>query len=196
MLNDRPQPRLNHVTRPRLNLLCAIRRFVKELLASIPVPAKVVRHFAAVTLVITACIALFADGERREAIGAELRADQQRQEMRALDVERNGPRQISANAATRFGNGFGAETSGSSEETSVDPAVSGEPGTGSMQYRPLGQDTATMPPGYFDPAYGIPKAPQIGPVRPKPVKKITPADIERLMRAGEERAGPATKPGE
>ncbi|MFM6830521.1 MAG: hypothetical protein ACKOVA_09370 [Novosphingobium sp.] len=168
---------------------------MKELLDSIPVPAKVVRHFAVVTLIITACIALFADGERREAIGAEIKADQQRQEMRALDAERNGPKKIGADAGINRGNGFGGEVSESSEESSVDPSASGEPVMGQKQYRPQGQDTSMMPPGYFDPAKGMPKGPQVAPVRPKPPKSVTPADLEILMRAGEERAGAATQTG-
>ncbi len=168
---------------------------VKELLASIPVPAKVIRHFAAVTLAITACIALFADGERREAIGAEIKADRQRQELRTLDAERNGPQKIGAKEEFNRGNGFGAESAQSSEDTSIDPAANGEPAMGPKQYRPQGQDTTLMPPGYFNPGIGIPKGTQIAPARPLPPKKVTPADIERMMRAGEERAGPATQPG-
>lgn len=177
-------------------MLCAIRRIVKELLASIPVPAKVVRHFAAATLVITACIALFADGERREAIGAELRADQQRQEMRALDAQRNGPQKVGANAEVRRGNGFGEESSGSSGELSGDPVSTGESGIGSVQYRPTGQDAASMPPGFSNPALGIPQTPQIITAPPKPAMKVAPANAEKLLRAAEDRAGQATLAGE
>lgn len=195
IMNDLPQPRFNHVARPRLNLQRPKGPIVKELLASIPVPAKVVRHFAAITLAITACIALFADGERREAIGAEIKADRQRQELRTLDAERNGPQKIGAKQEFTRGGGFGEESSGSGEDTSVDPASSSEPAMGSLQYRPQGQDTSMMPPGYFNPGIGIPKSPQVAPIRPKPPKKVTPADIERLMRVGEERAGPATQAG-
>ncbi len=195
MLNDLPQPRLNHVARSRLNLPRTKEAIVKELLASIPVPAKVVRHFAAITLAITACIALFADGERREAIGAEIKADRQRQELRTLDAERNGPQKIGAKQEFARGGGFGEESTGYGEDTSVDPAASSEPAMGSRQYRPQGQDISMMPPGYFNPGIGIPKAPQVAPIRPKPPKKVTPADIDRLMRVGEERAGPATQAG-
>lgn len=168
---------------------------VKELLASIPVPAKVVRHFAAVTLVITACIALFADGEQREAIGAEIKADRQRQELRVLDAERNGPRKIGAERDYRRYGGFGSEGSGSGEQSSVNPDASGESAPGQRQYRPLGQDTSMMPPGYFNPSVGMPKGTQIAPARPVQAKKFTPADMERLRQAGEERAGPATGAG-
>jgi hypothetical protein len=168
---------------------------VKEILASIPVPAKMVRHFAVVTLVITACIALFADGERREAIGAEIRADQQRQQMRALDAERTGPRKIGAEKDVNRGSGFGEETSGSGGDTSVNPDSGGDGAMGPKQYRPQGQDTSMMPPGYFNPSAGLPKSAQIAPPRPKPLKRVTPADMERLRQMGEERAGPATQPG-
>ncbi len=195
ILNDLTQPHFNHVTRPRLNLPRANGLIVKELLASIPVPAKVVRHFAAVTLAATACIALFADGERREAIGAEIKADRQRQELRTLEVERNGPQKIGAKQEFNRGGGFGVESAGSSEDSSIDPSAIGEPTMGPKQYQPQGQDTSMMPPGYFNPGIGLPKAPQVAPVRPMTPRKVTPADIERLMRVGEERAGPATQAG-
>ena len=42
----------------------------------LPISPKLLKHFAVVTLVLTACIAMFADGESREAIQdqVELRA--------------------------------------------------------------------------------------------------------------------------
>lgn len=193
MLNALPKPPLNHITRPRLNLLRLNYLAVKELIESIPVPAKVVRHFAVVTLVITSCIALFADGERREAIGAEIRADQQRQQMRALDAQRNGPTKVGADRDLKGGHGFGEEGSGSGDETSVNPDGGGDTATGPKQYRAQGQDTSMMPPGYFNPSVGLPKGTQIAPQRPKPAKKVTPAEMERLRQMGEERAGPATR---
>lgn len=150
------------------------------------------RHFATITIVITACIALFADGERREAIGAEIRADQQRQAMRAADAQRNGPTKIGAERKVYSGSGFGEENSGSGGDTSINPDQS-EPGANPTQFRPTRHEVATMPPGYFDPATGLPKAGQIGRLPPKTEKKTTPYDLERLKNAGEARAGAATQ---
>lgn len=168
---------------------------MKELLASIPVPAKMYRHFATITIVITACIALFADGERREAIGAEIRANQQRQEMRALDAQRNGPSKVGADRQVNRGAGFGSESGGSGDAGLVNPDQSGDSAPSVAQFRPIGQEVSSRPPGYFDPATGLPKAGQIAPPRPKAVKKVTPTDMERLREAGEARAGAATQAG-
>lgn len=166
---------------------------MKELLASIPVPAKMYRHFATITIVITACIALFADGERREAIGAEIRADQKRQEMRALDAQRNGPTRLGGTEQFNRGSGFGEESSGGGDVGSINPEQGGEPGSPSAQFRPMGQDMTSRPPGYFDPATGLPKAGQIAPPRPKALKKVTPAEMEKLKNASESRAGAPTQ---
>lgn len=195
MLNALPKTDLNHVAGQGLTRLPLCVLTVKELLASIPVPGKMYRHFAMITIAITACIALFADGERREAIGAEIRDDQQRQELRALDAQRNGPTRIGSNPQVQRGNGFGEEGSGDGDEGSTDTDAPLETASVAAQFHPSG-DVSTKPPGYFDPAAGMPKGPQISPGVPKQPKKITPADMQKLISAGETRAGAATQAGE
>lgn len=167
---------------------------MKELLASIPVPAKMYRHFATITIAITACIALFADGERREAIGAEIRADQKRQEMRALDAQRNGPTKVGSNQLVERGNGFGEETTGDGDNGTIDVDKPSESGSAVAQFHPNG-DMSTKPPGYFNPGTGLPKGVQIAPGRPKTQKKVTPVDMQKINEAGENRAGAATQAG-
>lgn len=194
VLNARPKPLLNHALRPRLNLPRLYQAAVKELLASIPVPAKMYRHFATITIMITACIALFADGERREAIGAEIRADQKRQEMRALDAQRHGPTRLGGVEKSDRGSGFGVETSGDGDNGTTDVDMPSESGTTVAQFHPTG-DISTKPPGYFDPGAGLPKGPQIVPARPKQPKKVTPLDMQKINEAGETRAGAPTQAG-
>lgn len=194
MLNKRPKSGLNHVAGPRLNLLGLYHCAVKELLASIPVPAKMYRHFATITIAITACIALFADGERREAIGAEIRADQKRQEMRAIDAQRNGPTKLGADQLVKRGNGFSEEQTGDGDNGPINVDKPSEPGSNLAQFHPTG-DMSTKPPGYFDPAAGMPKGVQIVPGRPKPPKKVTPVDMQKINEAGETRAGAPTQAG-
>ncbi|MCW1403109.1 hypothetical protein OKA06_12505 [Novosphingobium sp. MW5] len=194
MLNARPKSGLNHVAAPRLNLPRLYQAAVKELLASIPVPAKMYRHFATITIMITACIALFADGERREAIGAEIREDRQRQEMRALDAQRNGPTRIGSKQDVQIGNGFSEETNGDFDTGSTDPDRPSEVRSAVAQFHPAG-DVSTKPPGYFDPGAGLPKGPQISPGAPKKLKKVTPVDMQKINEAGETRAGAATQAG-
>ncbi len=51
------------------------------------IPPKMYRHFAVVTVLLTACIAMFADGENRQAV-ADYHAQQQRQtELRRRSAE-------------------------------------------------------------------------------------------------------------
>jgi hypothetical protein len=57
------------VARP-LTLRATVRRMVTRA-STPPVPAKLYRHFAVVTLVITVGMAMFADGENREAVARE-----------------------------------------------------------------------------------------------------------------------------
>ncbi len=52
---------------------------------AIPVTAKMYRHFAIVTVGITACLAMFADGENREAVHDSIVRQQQQQQMAAAE---------------------------------------------------------------------------------------------------------------
>lgn len=82
----------------------------------IKVPPRMYRHFAVVTVLLTLCIAIFADGENREAISAEIRSQNQLAEMRQADAVKFGSRKLggvdaSGRVKRSGGGGFGAETS-------------------------------------------------------------------------------------
>lgn len=55
------------------------------------ITAKMYKHFAVVTLVITGSVALFADGESREAIADEIAQHERDKALQRADAERNGP---------------------------------------------------------------------------------------------------------
>ena len=59
-----------------------------------PIPLKMYQHFAAVTVVMTAGIALFADGENREAMATHIEERERQQELQALSAEITGTREL------------------------------------------------------------------------------------------------------
>ncbi len=82
----------------------------------IKVPPRMYRHFAVVTVLLTLSIAIFADGESREAISAEIKSQNQRAELQQADAVKFGSRKMggvdSAGRVKRSGGGgFGSETS-------------------------------------------------------------------------------------
>lgn len=55
---------------------------------------KMYRHFAIVTVVISATIAMFADGDRRDAIAEGIAQREQKAELSQQEREKTGPRQV------------------------------------------------------------------------------------------------------
>lgn len=54
------------------------------------VPKGMYRHFSVITLLATGCIAIFADGERRQSISDEINAQNQKSALRQHDADKNG----------------------------------------------------------------------------------------------------------
>ena len=67
------------------------------------------KHFAVITVLLTACIAIFADGERRDAIGSEVRSQQQRTALVNAEREKIGPTKLAQSTRPPTGGGFGSE---------------------------------------------------------------------------------------
>lgn len=97
----------------------------------IRVDPKMYRHFAVLTLVITACIGFFADTENRAAVASEFDKRDQQAALRKVEEEKQGNRPVLEN---RAGNGpamadegsgnYGAPTDGGSglgTATSINP---------------------------------------------------------------------------
>ncbi len=81
-----------------------------------PVPAKLYKHFAVVTVVLTAMIALFADGENREAIASHVEQREEQARIERASQEITGPPRLIRSEATlqgsfdgggEFDSGFG-----------------------------------------------------------------------------------------
>lgn len=69
--------------------------------AKSPIPAHLYRHFAIVTLVLSFALAMFADGENREAIAQEVEAREQHAELARQSAEKFGkPELIKASPTT------------------------------------------------------------------------------------------------
>lgn len=75
---------------------------------SIVVSPKVYRHFAVLTVTVTALIAIFADGERREEIADHIEAKEAKAEARRIEAEKNKAKVLhKASKSTRGGGGGG-----------------------------------------------------------------------------------------
>lgn len=59
-----------------------------------PVSPKMLRHFAAATVAITFCVAIFADGEGREAIAAQVEAREARTNLLEVEAGKLGTRRV------------------------------------------------------------------------------------------------------
>lgn len=160
---------------------------MKELLESIPIPPKIYRHFAVITMLITGCIAIFADTENRETISNEIDQQQQQAALRSADAKNQTPVKYDPNRNRTSGNGFGVE--GAVEPLGGDSGagpISGRQGMKSAQ----AYGTNMLSPGMDG------KLPQAwtGP-RVKPPKMPTADEKARFERAAEERAGAPTRTG-
>ncbi|MCP5378794.1 MAG: hypothetical protein H6914_00010 [Novosphingobium sp.] len=77
-------------------------------LTSVP---KVYRHFAVVTLVVTLLMAMFADGENREAMADEIRSRERAAETKSVSAAKYGTAKlIKSTGLERKGGGFGKDS--------------------------------------------------------------------------------------
>ncbi len=67
----------------------------------LPISPKLLKHFAALTLVLTGCIAMFADGESREAIQEQVDMRAARNQLLETEAEKLGTRKVRANLAIK-----------------------------------------------------------------------------------------------
>lgn len=75
---------------------------------TLPVSAKLYRHFAVVTVVITVCVALFADGETHATVADEIETRQTRNELVEHEVNKLGVRRQALGALhIKTGGGWG-----------------------------------------------------------------------------------------
>lgn len=67
----------------------------------LPISPKLLKHFAAVTVVLTACIAMFADGESREAIQEQVDMRAARNQLLETEAQKLGTRKLKSNLAAK-----------------------------------------------------------------------------------------------
>jgi len=61
---------------------------------TLPISPRLFRHFAVITVAITACVAMFADGEGREAIANEVAVRQKQNELLIAEADKVGKRTV------------------------------------------------------------------------------------------------------
>ncbi len=105
---------------------------------SLTVPKGMYRHFTVITLVATGCVAIFADGERRQAINDEVSAQNQKAALRSAEAEKNG----AANAGQHEVRYAPRGSWGSDGVVDTDPLVSAEGGGYSVSGEGGGQRIA------------------------------------------------------
>lgn len=90
-----------------------------------PVPVKMYKHFAVVTVGLTATIALFADGENREAAASHIEGRQEQARVQAASQQITGaPRLVRADQQSV--GAFGSEASGDFGQPMTETATSAE----------------------------------------------------------------------
>lgn len=173
----------------------------------VAVSPKMLRHFATVTVAITFCVAIFADGEGREAIQEQLAAREARTNMLHAEADKLGNRRVdvhnlkrqaerhrtmssSADASESSG-GYGApmdNAAGSDAESATesgrlpaDPREGGRPQFGPPQQS--GQ------PPFADPNMGPQGQPNRNPGARRQPQRPTAEQRERLIEASRARSG-------
>lgn len=63
---------------------------------ALPISPKMFRHFAVITVAVTACVGLFADGEGQEALAKQIEARQAKNQTLAIEAEKVGKRTLRA----------------------------------------------------------------------------------------------------
>lgn len=114
-----------------------------------PVPYKMYRHFVVITIVLTAGLAFFADGEKRETVTEHVAEKEERAEMQRISAEKaRGPVLKRADAGSRqtfdysenpFHEGFGRamdRTSDRGNDSSINPDATSRQLAGGRQSLP------------------------------------------------------------
>lgn len=76
-----------------------------------PIPYRMYRHFAVATVTLTACVAMFADGERREAISDHIEHKEREAELQRQSEAMFGQRELVRSKAAEDDGEFGSESS-------------------------------------------------------------------------------------
>ena len=175
----------------------------------LPISPKLLKHFAAATVVITLCVAMFANGEEAQ-LTAELRAREAKNELLRTEAEKLGTRKIAMGmkinaSAQGGGDDGGGETEGNG---SADPDAIAIPASFAQQNRidqqhPMLPRNMPMTPGATVTVKGQMASDLQGPIgdaaRAKNAKKAgsffrpNAEQIEAIKATSRERTGSATE---
>lgn len=101
----------------------------------IRIDAKMYRHFAVITLIVTACVGLFADGENREAVASEMDKRDQQVALRKAEEEKQSQTNRPA-FENRAGNGPAMADEGIGDYGSPMDGTSGKGSSSALPLRP------------------------------------------------------------
>ena len=150
-------------------------------LATAPlVNARHYRHFAAITLAITLCVAMFANGEARQFVSDQVAQDAETVHLREVEASKFGPRQIGDIRMKRGGHAaFGEDydpsygAASASSGSAPDTRISGDAG-------PFGAQPART---------NFAKAPNV--LSPDEMAKLTAHEQDAYLKRLRSNAGPA-----
>lgn len=110
-----------------------------------PVPVKLYKHFAVVTVVLTATIALFADGENREAVANHIEQREEQARLQRASQEITGRPRLVRSEGTMQGS-FGSESDSGFGQPMDNPGVSADFSRGSRSTHLSRQPLPNMTP--------------------------------------------------
>jgi hypothetical protein len=171
----------------------------------IPVDAKMYRHFAIATVMITGCLAVFASGENREALADTIESQQRQVEVQQAQAQAKKPAAKKSNFTDKrkvkgsFGSdadlrwdpppmarrGSGYAQTMEAERVAASPASFGGGGTG-----PSGPVTVTgaLPPGMSPAEYDLMMNQKKKKKAPPPSRQMTEQEVEAMFAASDARS--------
>lgn len=159
---------------------------------TLPISPRLFRHFAVLTVAFTACVAMFADGEGREAVANELAARQKQNEMLIAEAAKVGTRTVgfdrskaSRGAVARANDSVGESDDLSDFGAPMDNPVGSSDGGGGDSYAPSG------PPGVFGSGMGAGPMSALPPMARQRTAQgaAARAQFEKMLRESRQRTG-------
>jgi hypothetical protein len=161
---------------------------------TIPVTSKMLRHFAVVTVAITACIGIFAQGENAEVAAKPAQAAAAPEESGGGMFDFGGGGDGGGGGGGGEGSGFIQSAPPTMRSTPYGPAArisaadEGNGYTPPTNQLPIPKDTNGVP----APGAAVTAVNPARPGKPQPPRKASQQDIDRMMAASSQRSGRAT----
>jgi hypothetical protein len=150
------------------------------------------RHFLLISIALTSCIAIFANGENAQLIQDELHERQAKNRALAVDKDRGRIRVV---GGLQIAKGTNIEQGGGEPNGPFSDPSNGS--STSVYTPPVAQNQIAAAPVPSDPSYGT-DVTGVNSAGPKPAKKLkgpvklTAKDVERILAASRKRSGLAS----